>query len=179
VIIVNLWTSSEKPTEFMVRDTIPVLRWFVISSMTSLTFCQHRSGCVWLPFTSRDTLVIVSRYLLKSSNLICYFTPYHCCNEARLWSSENQQEHWRHIAKCFLIYYPDTIERVTSWFLPRLLIQMDSYRWTVQVYYVLLFPGMDIPLILVYGHIFPFHWSVESDKFIFLSIVLFNLSWDL
>jgi hypothetical protein len=101
--------------EFIMRNTIPAPRRFVKSTMASLTFDQHKPGCVWLFLTSRDTLVIVSRYLLRSSNPIFYLTPYHCCNEAWLWYSEYQQERWKHIANCFLINYPNTVAWVKSW----------------------------------------------------------------
>lgn len=36
-------------------------------------------------------------------------TPYYCYLEARLWYSKHQQEHWKRSAKCFLIYYPNTV----------------------------------------------------------------------
>jgi hypothetical protein len=45
-------------------------KYYPCSSITSLTFDQYKPACVWLFPTSRDTLVIVSWYLLRSSNPI-------------------------------------------------------------------------------------------------------------
>ena len=68
VISINILTSVEMTIEFMVRNTILAPRWFVISSMTSLTSCQHIPGRVWLFLTFRHNLGSVPLYLLRSSD---------------------------------------------------------------------------------------------------------------
>jgi hypothetical protein len=68
MIVINILTSSRISIEFIVRNTILALRWFVISSMISLTSGQHRLCRVWFYLTFRDNLGNVPLYLLCTSD---------------------------------------------------------------------------------------------------------------
>ena len=120
MININILIFVEMTIEFVVRDTILDLRWIELSSTTPLSSFQHMIDHVlvipWTPCYSCNCSLSISCDLQLQPLL---GTPCWCYLEAWLRYSGYQQEHWKHLVECFLIYYPNTIVWVISWFFPR------------------------------------------------------------